>query len=113
MLKMDKLDLIFEEMVFSRNKNLYVIYTATMKHLKIGEKSDVIAVSMATLKFQYGGYLNPIYPFSTFLQTVCSHLKGNYFKIFRRLFIQLFSKNTFYIDSFYLMYINHKIILVY
>ena len=58
MLKMDKLDLIFEEMVFSRNKNLYVIYTATMEHFKIGEKSDVIAVSMATLTFQYGGYLS-------------------------------------------------------
>ena len=38
MLKMDKLDLIFEEIVFSRNKNLYVIYTATMEHFKIGEK---------------------------------------------------------------------------
>ena len=35
MLRMDKLDLIFEEMVFSRNKNLYVIYTATMEHLII------------------------------------------------------------------------------
>ena len=45
-------------MVFSGNKNLYVIYTATMKHLKIGEKSDVIAVSMATMTFQYGGYLS-------------------------------------------------------
>ena len=49
MFKMDKLDLIFEEMVFCRNKNLYVIYTATMKHLKIDEKSDVIAVSMVTI----------------------------------------------------------------
>ena len=58
MLKMDQLDLIFEEMVFSRNKNLYVIYTATMKHLKIGEKSDDIAVSMGTMTFQYGGYLS-------------------------------------------------------
>ena len=58
MLKMDKLDLIFEEMVFFRNKNLYAIYTATMEHLKIGEKSDVIGVSMATMTFQYGGYLS-------------------------------------------------------
>ena len=58
MLKMDKLDLIFEEMVFCRNKNLYVIYTVTTKHLKIGEKSDVIAVSMATMTFQYGEDLN-------------------------------------------------------
>ena len=58
MLKMDKLDLIFEEMVFCRNKNLYVIYTATMKHIKIGEKSDVIAVSMATMTLQYGRYLS-------------------------------------------------------
>ena len=57
-LKMDKLDLIFEEMVFSRKKNLYVIYTATMEHFKIGEKSDVIAVSMATMTFQYSGYLS-------------------------------------------------------
>ena len=55
---MDKLDLIFEEMVFCRNKNLYVIYTATMKHLKIGEKTDVIAVSIATMMFQYGGHLS-------------------------------------------------------
>ena len=58
MLKIDKLDLISEEMVFCRNKNLYVMYTATMKHLKIGEKSDVIAVSMTTMTFQYGGYLS-------------------------------------------------------
>ena len=29
-----------------------------MKHRKIGEKSDVIAVSMATMTFQYGGYLS-------------------------------------------------------
>ena len=55
---MDKLDLIFEEMVFSRNKNLYVVYTATMEYLKIGEKSDVIAVFMATMTFQYGVYLS-------------------------------------------------------
>ena len=53
MLKMDKLDLIFEGMVFCRNKNLYVMYTATLKNLKIGEKIDVIAVSMATMTFQY------------------------------------------------------------
>ena len=58
MLKMDKLDLIFEEMVFSRSKNLYVLYTATMKHLKIGKKIDFIAVSMATMTFQDGGYLS-------------------------------------------------------
>ena len=55
---MDKLDLIFEEMVTSRNKSLYAIYTATMKHLKIGKKSDVIAVSVATMTFQYGGYFS-------------------------------------------------------
>ena len=29
-----------------------------MKHLKIGEKRDFIAVSMATMTFQYGGYLS-------------------------------------------------------
>ena len=57
---MDKLDLIFQEIVFSRNKNLYVVYTATMEHPKIGEKSDVIAVSMTTMTFQYGGYLSSI-----------------------------------------------------
>ena len=55
---MDKLDLVFEEMVFCRYKNLYAIYAATMKHLKIGEKTDVIAVSMAIMTFQYGGYLS-------------------------------------------------------
>ena len=58
MLKTDKLDLIFEGMVFCRKKNLHVMYTAIMKHLKIGEKSDVIAVSMATMTFQHGGYLS-------------------------------------------------------
>ena len=55
---MDKLDLIFEEIVFSRNKNLCVIYTATMEHLKIGEKSDAIAVCMTTMTFQYGENLS-------------------------------------------------------
>ena len=54
---MENFDLIFEEMVFSRDKNLYLIYTATMKHLKIDEKSDVIAVVMTTVTFQYNGYL--------------------------------------------------------
>ena len=58
MLKKEKLGLIFEDMVFSRNKNLYSIYKATMKHLKIGEKSDVIVVSMATIIFQYDGYIS-------------------------------------------------------
>ena len=58
MLKMYKLDQIFEEMEFSRNKNLKVIYTATMKHLEISEKSEVIAVSMATITIQYGEYLS-------------------------------------------------------
>ena len=58
MLRMDKLDLIFEVMVFSTNKKLHVIYTATMEHLKIGYLiSYVIAVSMATMTSQYGGYL--------------------------------------------------------
>ena len=55
---MDKLDLIFDEMICCRDKKLFVTCVATMKHLKIGEKSDVIAVSMATLMFQYGGYLS-------------------------------------------------------
>ena len=47
MLKMDKLD----KWYFCKNKNLCVMYTATMKHLKIGKKSDVIAVSMAIMTF--------------------------------------------------------------
>ena len=58
MLKMNKMDLIFEEAVFSRNKNLHVIYTATMRHLKIAGESDVIGVAMATFTFQYGRYLS-------------------------------------------------------
>ena len=29
-----------------------------MNYLKIGEKSDVFAISMATVTFQYGGYLS-------------------------------------------------------
>ena len=33
-------------------------FVETMKNQKIGEKSDVIAVSMATMTFQYGGYLS-------------------------------------------------------
>ena len=37
---------------------MYVIYTAAMKHLKIGKKSDIIAVSMGTMTFQYGGYFS-------------------------------------------------------
>ena len=57
-LKIDKSDPIPEEMAICRNKNLHVTYTATMKHLKIGGKSDVMAVSMATMTFQYGGYLS-------------------------------------------------------
>ena len=40
-------------MVFFGKKQLYDIHTAIMKHLKIGEKSLVIAVSMATMTFQY------------------------------------------------------------
>ena len=36
MLKMDKLDLIFEEMVFPRNQTLCVICTVTTKHLENG-----------------------------------------------------------------------------
>ena len=55
---MNKLDLIFEELIFSRNKNLNVICTATMKYPKIRQKTDVIAVSMATMTFQYGAYLS-------------------------------------------------------
>ena len=58
MLKMEKLDLIFKEMIFSGNKNLYAIYTATMKQIKIGEKSDVSYVTMTTMTFQYSGFLS-------------------------------------------------------
>ena len=57
MLKMDKLGLIFEEMVFPKKQTLCVVYTATIKHPKNGLKSDVITVAMATMTFQYGGYL--------------------------------------------------------
>ena len=57
MLKMDKLGLSFEDMVCPKNQTLCVIYTATIKHLKNGLKSDVNAVAMATMTFQYGGYL--------------------------------------------------------
>ena len=35
-----------------------------MKHFKIGEKSDVITVFMATMTFQYGRYLS--------LKLICS-----------------------------------------
>ena len=53
---MDKLDLNFEEMVFPRNQTLCVIYKAATKHLENGLKRDVIAVAMATMTFQNGGY---------------------------------------------------------
>ena len=57
MLKMDKLGLMFEEMVFPKKQTLRVIYTTTTKHLKNGLISDVVAVAMATMMVQYGGYL--------------------------------------------------------
>ena len=56
---MDKLDLIFEKLVLSTNKILYVIYAASMEHLKICEKSDVIAVFIATVTFQYKTWVSP------------------------------------------------------
>ena len=57
MLKMDKLmDLIFEEMVLPGNRTLCVIYMATTRHLKDGLKCVVVAVAVATVTFQCGGY---------------------------------------------------------
>ena len=44
MLKMDKLDLIFERMVFSRNKSQFVIYIGLQRQLSIGK------LAMATFK---------------------------------------------------------------
>ena len=35
---------------------MYIIHTATIKHLKICHKSDVTTVAMATLTIQDGGY---------------------------------------------------------
>ena len=52
---MDKLGLILQEMVFLQNENLYGL---TMKHPSIGKKSDVIAVSMATMTFQHGAHIS-------------------------------------------------------
>ena len=50
------MDLIFEEMVLPRNQTLCVIYMATTKHLKNGLKCVVIAVAVAAVTFQCGGY---------------------------------------------------------
>ena len=54
MLKMHKLDQVFEEMLFARNQKLYTICTATIKQLGIGHKSDVTTVAMATMTIQDG-----------------------------------------------------------
>ena len=35
---------------------MYTIHAATIKHLKIGHKSDVTTVAMVTLTIQDGGY---------------------------------------------------------
>ena len=56
MLKMRKLDHLFEEMMLFTNRNLYIIYTATIKQSKIGQKSDVTTVAMATMTIQDGRY---------------------------------------------------------
>jgi hypothetical protein len=56
MLKMRKLDHLFEEMMLFTNRNLCIIYTATIKQSKIGQKSDVTTVAMATMTIQDGRY---------------------------------------------------------
>ena len=56
MLKMRKLNHLFEEMMLFTNRNLYIIYTATIKQSKIGQKSDVTTVAMATMTIQDGRY---------------------------------------------------------
>ena len=62
MLKMDKQDSTFEELVYPGNETLYVVYTATIVLPKNGQKSDVLAAAMATMTLQYGGHpsFNPI-----------------------------------------------------
>jgi hypothetical protein len=55
---MRKLDHLFEEMMLFTNRNLYIIYTATIKQSKIGRKSDVITVAMATMTIQDGRYFD-------------------------------------------------------
>ena len=42
--------------MLSRNRNMYTIHAATIKHLEIGHKSDVTTVAMATMTIQDGGY---------------------------------------------------------
>jgi hypothetical protein len=56
MLKTHKLDQLFEEMLFARNKKLYTIYTATIKQLEIGHIGDVTTVAMTTMMIQDGRY---------------------------------------------------------
>ena len=56
MLKMRKLDHLFEEMMLFTNRNLYIIYTAATKQSKIGQKSDVTTVAMAKMTIQDGRY---------------------------------------------------------
>jgi hypothetical protein len=56
---MRKLDHLFEEMMLFTNRNLYIIYTtATIKQSKIGQKSDVTSVAMATMTIQDGRYFD-------------------------------------------------------
>jgi hypothetical protein len=43
-------------MMLFTNRNLYIIYTATIKQSKIGQKSDVTTVAMATMTIQDGRY---------------------------------------------------------
>ena len=42
--------------MLSRNRNMYTIYAATIKHFEINHKSDVTTVAMVTLTIQDGGY---------------------------------------------------------
>jgi hypothetical protein len=55
---MRKLDHLFEEMMLFTNRNLYIIYTATIKQSKIGQKSDVTTDAMATMTIQDGRYFD-------------------------------------------------------
>ena len=66
--------------MLSRNRNMYTIHAATIKHLEIGHKSDVTTIAMATLTIQDGGYfgLNAFY-FENRLVTPLFHFRKYFF----------------------------------
>ena len=80
-------------LVLSRNRNMYTIHAATIKHMKIGHKSDVTTVAMVTLTIQDGGYFgfkrillqkSHGYPPFLFYKTLCysaMHYMTNFKKI--------------------------------